>query len=146
MLDYNYFDLKHAIIIHDKIIEISGGLHGDRDITLLESLLAHIKNDDYYPDFTAKLTHIVYSVAMGHAFNDGNKRSSIALGGLFLVLNGYSRLIGTFFIEMENIVLWLAEHKVDKNFLYDIIYSLVTYGEYTEEIKFKILTVIEKTE
>jgi death-on-curing protein len=146
MSDFNYFELKHAIIIHDKIIEITGGLHGNRDIGLLESLTDHVRNDTYYPKITDKLTHIVYSIAMGHAFNDGNKRSSIALGGLFLVINGYGRLIGTFFVELENIVLWLAEHKIDKNFLFEIIKAIVEYGELSEEIKLKLVASIEKKE
>jgi len=139
----NYFEPKHAIRIHDKILEISGGLQGIRDVGQLESLSSHIVNDEYYPKFEDKLTHIVYSLAMGHAFNDGNKRSSIAIGGLFLILNGYNNLIGTFFVEMENIVIWLAEHKIDKFFLSEIIYSLLTYGELTEEIKLKLVNLIE---
>lgn len=27
-----YFDVKHAVEVHDYIIEVSGGLHGNRDI------------------------------------------------------------------------------------------------------------------
>ncbi len=138
-----YFDLKHAIQTHDKIIDISGGSHGIRDIGLLESVIHHIQNDDYYPTFQDKLTHIVYSIAMNHSFTDGNKRTSIALGGFFLGLNGYGNVIGTFFIEMENIVLWLAEHKIDKEFLSEIIKSLVEVGEFTEEIKLRLFKILE---
>ncbi len=78
-----YFDLKHAIQTHDKIIEISGGSLGMHDVGLLESVIEHVRNDKYYPTISDKLTHIVYSVAMNHAFSDGNKRSAIALGGFF---------------------------------------------------------------
>lgn len=138
-----YFDLKHAIQIHDKIIEISGGVLGIHDIGLLESVLEHVKNDDYYPDLPDKLTHIVFSVAMNHAFSDGNKRSSIALGGLFLEINGYGRRVGTFIIEMENIVLWVAQQKIDKTFLSAIIHSLLEHGELTEEIKLKLFSTLE---
>src|SRR3989339_2226292 len=104
-----YFNLKHAIQTHDKIIEISGGSFGLHDEGLLESVITHVKNDQYYPTIPDKLTHIVYSVAMNHAFSDGNKRSAIALGGFFLLINGYGRRVGTFIIEMENIVLWVAQ-------------------------------------
>jgi death-on-curing protein len=142
MLSICYFDIRHAIQTHDKIIDISGGTHGIRDQGLLESALHHIQNDDYYPEFHDKLTHIVYSVAMNHAFTDGNKRTAIALGGFFLSLNGYGRIVGTFFIEMENIVLWVAEHKIDKEFLSEIIESLVEVGEFTEEIKLRIFKIL----
>ena len=78
-----YFDLKHTLETHDKIIEISGGQFGVADTGLLESTLEHVKNDDYYPTIYEKLTHLIFSFAMNHAFLDGNKRSAIALGGFF---------------------------------------------------------------
>lgn len=78
-----YFDLKHAQKTHDKIIEISGGIQGAIDLGRLDSIIDQIKNDDYYPEFEDKLTHLVYSVNKGHCFTDGNKRTSIALGAFF---------------------------------------------------------------
>ena len=138
-----YFDLKHAIQAHDKIIEISGGALGMRDSGLLESVIEHVRNDDYYPNLSDKLTHIVFSVAMNHAFSDGNKRSAIALGWLFLGINGYGRRVGTFIVDMENIVLWVAQRKIDKIFLSLIIYSLLENGELTEEVKLKLFSILE---
>lgn len=139
-----YFDLKHAIIAHDMVIEVSGGKRGLHDLGLLESVVELVKNDDYYPTIYDKMTHIVFSVAMNHAFSDGNKRSSIVLGGLFLVLNGYSGRVSTFIVEMENIVLWVAQKKVDKVFLRQIIQSIIDRGELTEELKLKLLSTLEK--
>lgn len=54
-----YFDVDHAIEIHDWIIEESGGMHGINSKGQLESSLHHIQNDDYYPEFGDKLTHLV---------------------------------------------------------------------------------------
>lgn len=138
-----YFDLQHAIKTHDKIIEISGGALGIRDSGLLESVLEHAKNDSYYPTLNDKLTHIVFSVAMNHAFADGNKRSAIALGGFFLEINGYGNRVGTFIIEMENIVLWVAERRIDKSFLLVIVNSILENGELTEEVKVRLLEILE---
>jgi death on curing protein len=138
-----YFDLKHAIKTHDKIIEISGGRLGIHEIGLLESVIAHVKNDVYYPSLCDKLTHIVFSFAMNHVFVDGNKRSSIALGGFFLEINGYGKRVGTFIIEMENIVLWVAQKKIDKDFLSLIINSLLEQGGFTEEVKVKLFEILE---
>lgn len=74
-----YFNTEHAIKEHDNIIDISGGVKGMHNIGLLDSVIHHIQNDLYYPTFCDKLTHLVFSIAMNHAFSDGNKRSSIAL-------------------------------------------------------------------
>lgn len=138
-----YLDLKYAIKTHDKIIEISGGKLGIHDIGLLESVLEHVKNDDYYPSLCDKLTHLVFSVAMNHAFADGNKRSSIALGAFFLEINGYGKRVGTFIVEMENIVLWVAQKKVNKDFLSVIINSILEEGEFSEEVKLKLFELLE---
>jgi death on curing protein len=73
-----YFDILHAIEVHDWIIDNSGGLHGINNIGLLESALEHIQNDLYYPDFFHELTHLLFAINKFHAFTDGNKRSSIA--------------------------------------------------------------------
>lgn len=142
-MDFLYFDIQHAIAAHDKIIEISGGRFGIHDIGLLESVIEHVKNDEYYPHLPEKLTHIVFSIAMNHAFTDGNKRSSIALGGFFLALNGYGNRVGVFIVEMENIVLWVAQRKIDKEFLLLIINSLITEGELAEEIKLKLFGILK---
>jgi len=85
-MTFFYFTISYAIKTHDKIIEISGGSTGIKDLGNLESPLSHIQNDDYYPDLEDKITHLVFSINKNHAFTDGNKRTSIALGGFFLEL------------------------------------------------------------
>ncbi|SRR5258708_2333272 len=142
-MKFLYFDLKYAIKAHDKVLEISGGVSGIKDVGLLESVVEHVKNDDYYPTLAAKLTHIVFSVAMNHAFVDGNKRSAIALSAFFLGINGYDKRVGIFIVEMENIVLGVVEKKISKSFLLETIDSLVEYGELTEEIKLKLFSALE---
>ena len=98
-----YFDVTHAINEHDWIIRNSGGLDGINNIGNLESPLEHIKNDAYYPNIEDKLTHLVFTINKNHAFTDGNKRSSIALGAYFLELNGYDYAVTRFVHKMENI-------------------------------------------
>jgi death-on-curing protein len=143
MLVFLYFDSIHAIEEHDKIIDLTGGKHGIRDINLLKSALGHVRNDDYYPELVDKLTHLTFSIAKGHAFDDGNKRSAIVLGAYFLKINGYDRLIGKFIVEMENIVLWVADNIISKEFLAEIIRDIVEKGDITEENKLKILDVLD---
>lgn len=144
MRQFFYFDIKHAIQKHDEIIRISGGKEGILDIRLLESVLGFIKNNTYYPTFSKKLSHLVYSVSMNHAFQDGNKRTSIALGAYFLGINGYENISGKFIIEMENIVLWVVNKKISKIMLTKIVKSIIINGEITENLKIKILKLLEK--
>lgn len=141
-----YFDLIHAIEVHDWIIEQSGGLQGIRDLNPLESVLNHIQNDYYYPDIIPKLTHLVFSINKFHAFNDGNKRSSIALGAYFLELNGYDYCIKKFVLEMENIAVWLADGKISKDLLERIIESILLETDYSETLKLEILDCLQRGE
>lgn len=141
-LELFYFDIEHAIREHDWIISNSGGLHGQRDIGLLESALEHIQNDMYYPTFEKKLRHLIYAVNKFHPFSDGNKRSSLVLGAYFLELNGYDYCVSKFFKEMENIVVWLADGKIDDELLLDIIKSIINEDEFNESIKLSIIEVV----
>lgn len=137
-----YFDIKHAIKEHDWIIENSGGLEGYREIGLLDSALEHIQNDTYYPTFEEKLKHLVYSVNKFHPFNDGNKRSSLVLGAYFLELNGYDYCVKKFIKEMEEIVVWLAEGKIEDELLLEIIDSIINEDEFSESLKLKIVEAV----
>ena len=140
---YIYFDIVHALQAHDTILKVSGGLAGVIDQGRLESIIDHVQNDDYYPEFEDKLTHLVYSVNKGHCFQDGNKRTSIALGAFFLEVNGLDMLVSKFIIEMENIAVDVADNRIDKCLLYDIISSLLNEEDYNEELKLRIISALE---
>jgi death on curing protein len=79
-----YPDLQDALHDHDTVLAVSGGLAGVKNDGEVDSILQHIQNDDYYPDFISKLTHLVFSISKHHAFNDGNKRTNIALRTLII--------------------------------------------------------------
>lgn len=142
-LEIFYFDIQHAIEVHDWIIDKSGGLHGNREIGLLDSALAHIQNDMYYPTFEEKLKHLVLAVNKFHPFNDGNKRSSLVLGTYFLELNGYDYCVRKFVQEMEEIVVWVAEGKIDDELLLDIVRSIINDDEFNESLKLRIVESVE---
>ncbi len=139
-----YFDFQHAIMVHDKILAISGGIGGIKDENLIISPLAHIENDDYYTTFEEKLTHLVYTFNKSHGFSDGNKRTSIALGAFFLVLNGLDVFVDKFIIEMENIAVAVADNLIDKPMLERIISSLINEEEFSEVLKVEILDALTK--
>jgi len=138
-----YFDVVHAIGVHDWIIEHSGGLAGVKNAGQLSSVLEHIQNDLYYPSFEEKLNHLVFSINKFHAFHDGNKRSSLALGAYFLELNGYDYCVKKFVQEMENIVVWLAEGQISKELLLKLLASLIMDDEYPEALKLELVEALE---
>jgi death-on-curing protein len=61
-MSYLYFDTNHAIKQQDFIIENSGGRKGVINIGLVDSVLEHIQNDSYYPEFENKVCHLFYSI------------------------------------------------------------------------------------
>lgn len=137
-----YFEAVHAIDIHDWIIDVSGGLAGIKDEGQLDSVLTHIQNDAYYPTFEEKLCHLIFSINKFHAFNDGNKRSSLVLGAYFLELNGYDFCVKKFSLELENIVVWVAEGKVSKELLLKLVTSIIMDEEYPENLKLELFTSV----
>ncbi len=143
-MTFEYFDLDHAIKVHDEIIKKSGGLLGVINLNLLESSLEHIKNDLYYPYLEDKITHLFYSVNKNHCFNDGNKRAAIALTAYFLEINGLDHKIDIFIKRMENITVYVAENRVTKELLYNLIKSTIYEYEYDETLKLELYQALSK--
>jgi death on curing protein len=139
-----YIDIDQAIETHRLTVQVSGGgLLSVIDSDKLESVLTHIQNDDYYPSFVDKLTHLVFSANKFHCFSDGNKRIAISLGAQFLLLNGYVFIARRFIQEMENISYHVAAGKIDKDFLKEIITSIIYEPDYPEDLKLKIYDAIK---
>lgn len=141
-MELKYVNSDYAIKTHNKIIEISGGISGVKNFNYIASPIHHIQNDDYYPTFEEKLTHLVFSLNKFHGFNDGNKRISIALGAFFLIVNGLDVFVNKFIIEMENIAVTVADDLIDKDLLQEIIFSLINEENYSEELKLKIIDAL----
>lgn len=141
---YQYFNLEHAIQVQDYIIKESGGRSGLLNKGLLESILEHIQNDFYYENLEDKLCHLFFSINKNHAFNDGNKRSSIVLSAYFLEINGADFLVDKFIKQMENIAVSVADNKIDKCLLHEIICELIYKVEFSESLRLKIAIALMK--
>lgn len=142
-----YLTLKQAMEVHKKTVEISGGgLLGCLDTGTLDSVLCHMQNDEYYPTFEDKLTHLFFSACNFHCFQDGNKRIAIALGAKFLINNGYVFVASRFIREMENISYHVAGGKINKELLHEIICAVINDAMDNEELKLKIYNAISEGE
>ena len=142
-----YLTLEQAVEVHRKTVEVSGGgALGHLDLGKLESVLQHMQNDDYYPTFEDKLTHLFFSACKFHCFQDGNKRIAITLCAQMLLLNGYLYCSGHFIREMENISYHVAAGNIDKDLLYEIISAVISGDLNDEGLKLKILNAISRDE
>lgn len=140
-----YISIEQAIETHGNTIDVSGGgIKGQLEIGKLESCLAHVQNDDYYPTFEEKLCHLFFCANKFHSFQDGNKRIAISLGAQFLLLNGYVFLVPIFIREMENISYYLAEGKISKDLLLKIISAVLNDELEDESLKLEIFNAISE--
>lgn len=139
-----YLDIDLAKKIHANTVSISGGgSSGLLDDSLLRSVLEHIQNDDYYPSFEEKLTHLFFGVCKFHCFQDGNKRAAIALSAHMLILNGFLFSSSLFIREMENISYHVASGAINKDLLLEIIKCLLNEDALNESVMLKIFNAIE---
>lgn len=143
-MDFKYFDIQHAIEVQDYIIESSGGRQGLLNIGLLDSILHHVQNDEYYPNLEDKVCHIFYSINKNHAFNDGNKRSSIVLSAYFLEINGAAFVINKYIQEMENVAVHVADNRINKDLLLEIVCEIIYKAEFSEAVRLKIAIALMK--
>jgi death-on-curing protein len=138
-----YLTLDQAVDVHRKTVEVSGGgALGHLELGKLESVLDHIQNDDYYPTFEEKLTHLFFCTCKFHCFQDGNKRIAITLAAQILLFNGYLYCAGQFIREMENISYHVAAGSISKELLGEIITAVINDGMDSEELKLKIYDAI----
>lgn len=135
-----YLTLDQAIDVHAKTVEVSGGgTLGQLDMGKLDSVLDHIQNDDYYPTFDAKLTHLFFSACKFHCFADGNKRIAITLCAQMLLNNGYLGCVKAFIYEAENISYHVAAGAIDKVLLGEWMIAVLTDNVDEESLKLRLL-------
>jgi death-on-curing protein len=138
-----YLTIDQVVATHQKTVEVSGGGTLEQiEIGKLESVLEHIQNDDYYPSFEDKLTHLFFSANKFHCFADGNKRIAITLCAQMLLFNGYLYCASTFLRDMENISYHVAAGSIDKDLLHEIITALLAEEMDDEGLKLKIFNAI----
>ena len=139
----NYIPSDQITSIHKLTIDVSGGgLTGIVNYGQLESVLQNIQNDDYYPTFIDKLTHLFYCTCQFHCFADGNKRLALSLCTQFLLINGYLNIASRFIVDMENISYHVAAGKISKELLHEIFESYFDGTFESETIKLKIYEAI----
>jgi len=86
--------VANIILVHQKLIDQTGGSHGVRDMNLIESAIsrgfATFDGHDLYEMSEDKIAAITFGLVNNHGFVDGNKRVGVAVMLLLLKLNGYT--------------------------------------------------------
>ena len=105
---------KHQILLlHEHLINETGGSHGLRDEGLLESALAspfqEFASFSPYPTIQQKAARLGYCLVMDHPFIDGNKRIGAHAMLTLLALNGIE--ISCTQKELSEIILDVAAGK-----------------------------------
>jgi death-on-curing protein len=54
-------------------------------------------------------------------------------------INGLGFEVSRFLVEMENIVVDVADNRIDKNLLLEIVISLIYDLDFSEELKLKLI-------
>jgi len=145
MNEIKYISFEETLNVYRKTIEKSGGgFSGIRDEGGIKSILEFIQNDLYYPDFTRKLSYLVFRFCSGHFFNDGNKRIALTLGAYFLYKNGHFWAAAQFMKRMEAIVYHIAASHIDDELLLQIMVCIVDCQDFDEGLKIEIAHAMAK--
>ena len=135
-----YIDFEHVLRTNNAVLNESGGAPGTINENYIKGILEFLQNDDYYPSFTEKLSYLVYSIASNHCFLDGNKRTAIATGMYFLLINDYDiPTISKFTKIMENAVPFAVSGIISREDLTEIIAIILWDLEPFESDKIKYI-------
>ena len=118
---------EQVLILHDQLIEATGGSKGIRDEGMLESALMNPYQSfggiELYPSIQAKAAQLCFGIVKDHPMIDGNKRLGTHVMLVFLVLNGYELsysqkelsdtilLLAAGKLQSEDILQWIIEHQ-----------------------------------
>lgn len=117
---------QQILAVHSRMIEMTGGVDGVRDNSLLDSALnapfQTFDGKELYPALLSKAAVMCRSIISNHPFVDGNKRTGIHVTLIFLELNGielqYSQNelielglgVASGQLSSDDILKWLIKH------------------------------------
>ena len=121
----NWINLADLVLVHEQVIDATGGVHGIINPAALESALVRpftsLGGEDMFPNLWSKVAALIHSIITFHPFADGNKRTALIAADVCLKLNGFklvaSEETAPFFWaiargekSLEEIITWLKAH------------------------------------
>jgi len=127
-----YLTAEQILFLHARLVAETGGSHGVRDLSLLLSAVgrpqASFDDEDLYPDLFAKAAALMDSLINNHPFVDGNKRTGIAAGALFLHANGARLQVSNAELEQFTLEVAQSQHTIE-----EIARWLKTHSQLTDK-------------
>jgi len=115
--------------LHEHLLARHGGLPGSRAGTSLGSVLGRIHMNLAYqfedPAVQQVAAFAVYAFAVGHPFNDANKRTALTVGDLVLLMNGERIIAGRHGIELADLVIALAADIIGQDRFIDMYVEML---------------------
>lgn len=122
------FSREKVLLLHQLMIEATGGSVHLRDLGLLDSALegafATFGGQELYPSKEEKAAWLGYALISNHAFVDGNKRIGMYVMLTFLEINGIRMdptnedvvhaglSVADGSVKYEGLIEWIRKHKV----------------------------------
>jgi death-on-curing protein len=123
----NRLTTAQILLLHQDLIDETGGMDGLRDVGLLDSALnAPFQTFDLqplYPSVQQKAARLCHSIINDHPFIDGNKRIGIHAMLVFLLMNGVDLIytqqelvelglgLASGRFEYEDVLRWILQHQ-----------------------------------
>ena len=140
-----YPTYRDVMWLYDRVIEASdGGVKGFRDEGELLYVLEVVQNDEYFPDFISKMAFLIHRVCHGHIYLDGNKRMGLAIGGLFMSMNGLYKSSLDYLGRMEIVSYHIASGNISEELLKTLLVDIVNGKDYNENLKLELYNAIVK--
>src|SRR3989344_6231585 len=121
-----YLSEEDILIIHSRVIDRVGGLHGIRDRNAIQSVVGQPRQNvfekELYATLFLKAAVYARNIIAHHPFLDGNKRTGVTTASVFLEENGHTinAMEGEFYslairiaedkLEYEEIAEWFESH------------------------------------
>ncbi|WP_445613190.1 type II toxin-antitoxin system death-on-curing family toxin [Geobacillus sp. YF-1] len=108
-----YLTAEEIIFLHYTIMEMHGDAEqagvkfSDKFAWMLERPKTKLFGEEQFPSIIEKACCYYHSIATGHIFHNGNKRTALAVFVTFLNLNGYELTMTN--KEAEDFTVYLAE-------------------------------------
>ena len=122
-----FLTLSDILLIHSDQIRNYGGISGVRDLSLLSSALAmpesSFENKYLHGDIVEMAAAYSFHICQNHPFLDGNKRTALASGLVFLDLNG--KELDDPRGKLYETMMLIAKSRKGKSYLADVIRKLV---------------------
>ena len=119
---------RQILLLHDAILEETGGMNGVRDSAALDAAIsapfATFYGEDLFPSDIDKIARMSYGLTVNHAFVDGNKRIGAMVLQILLRENGYNLQIKE--EELVEMFLSVAKGKADDK---DLVAWIQTLGK-----------------